>query len=152
MREGVLEIHTFRQNSVGAIVQAHFKGVGDWSSGVDIDDVIVEFLEVASEAVTSGTTYPLLHAPTGALRLTTQACRTVRRSPLSRPPAHLRHAPARQGRTPQVRPRASRTRQYSHITLDTYWHVISGMGDATTRAMEDALEGDQEGVQGAGDA
>jgi hypothetical protein len=26
------------------------------------------------------------------------------------------------------------------------------MGDATTRAMEDALEGDQEGVQGAGDA
>ncbi len=48
VREGVLEIHTFRQNSVEAIVQAHFKGEGDWSSGVDIADMIVEFLEVAS--------------------------------------------------------------------------------------------------------
>jgi integrase len=28
------------------------------------------------------------------------------------------------------------------ITLDTYSHLIPGMGDATARAMEDALEGD----------
>ncbi len=27
------------------------------------------------------------------------------------------------------------------ITLDTYSHVIPGMGDATARAMEDALRG-----------
>jgi integrase len=38
------------------------------------------------------------------------------------------------------------------ITLDTYSHVIPGMGDATARAMEDALEGNQPGVQDAGDA
>ena len=38
------------------------------------------------------------------------------------------------------------------ITLDTYSHVIPGMGDATARAMEDALEGDQPGVQDAEDA
>jgi hypothetical protein len=65
VHEGVLEIHTFRQTSVEAIVQAYIKGEGDWSSCVDIADVIVEFLEVASEAVASGTTYPLLDAPTG---------------------------------------------------------------------------------------
>jgi len=38
------------------------------------------------------------------------------------------------------------------ITLDTYSHVILGMGDATARAMEDALAGDQPEVQDAGDA
>jgi integrase len=38
------------------------------------------------------------------------------------------------------------------ITLDTYSHVIPGMGDATARAMEDALEGDQLEVQDAEDA
>jgi integrase len=38
------------------------------------------------------------------------------------------------------------------ITLETYSHVIPGMGDATARAMEDALEGDQPEVQDAEDA
>src|SRR5215217_750139 len=38
------------------------------------------------------------------------------------------------------------------ITLDTYSHVIPGMGDATARAMEDALEGDQPEVQDAEDS
>ena len=38
------------------------------------------------------------------------------------------------------------------ITLETYSHVIPGMGDATARAMEDALEGDQPDVQDAEDA
>ena len=38
------------------------------------------------------------------------------------------------------------------ITLDTYSHVIPGMGDATARAMEDALEEDQSEVEDAGDA
>jgi integrase len=38
------------------------------------------------------------------------------------------------------------------ITLDTYSHVIPGMGDATACAMEDALEGDQPEVQDAEDA
>jgi integrase len=37
------------------------------------------------------------------------------------------------------------------ITLDTYSHVTPGMGDATARAMEDALAADQPGVQGAED-
>ena len=64
VHEGVLESHTFRQTSFEAIVQAHIKGEGDWSSSVDIADVIAEFLEVASEAVASGTTYPLFDAPT----------------------------------------------------------------------------------------
>jgi hypothetical protein len=64
VHEGILEVHTFRQTSIEAIMQAHIKGEGNWASGVDIADVIVEFLEVASEAVASGTTYPLLDAPT----------------------------------------------------------------------------------------
>jgi integrase len=38
------------------------------------------------------------------------------------------------------------------ITLDTYSHVILGMGDPTARAMEDAPEGEQPGVQDAEDA
>jgi hypothetical protein len=64
VHEGILEVHTFRQTSIEAIMQAHIKGEGNWASGVDIADVIVEFLEEASEAVASGTTYPLLDAPT----------------------------------------------------------------------------------------
>jgi integrase len=35
------------------------------------------------------------------------------------------------------------------ITLDTYSHVIPGMGNATARAMEEALEGDQPRAQDA---
>jgi len=38
------------------------------------------------------------------------------------------------------------------ITLDTYSHVIPGMGDATARAMEDALEADPTEEQDAEDA
>ena len=38
------------------------------------------------------------------------------------------------------------------FTLDTYSHVMPGMGDANARAMEDALEGDQPEVQDAEDA
>jgi hypothetical protein len=38
------------------------------------------------------------------------------------------------------------------ITLDTYSHVIPGMGDTTARAMEDALEGDQQEVHDTQDA
>lgn len=64
VREGVLEVHTFGQTSVAALVEAHLKGNGNWLSGVDIADVLVEFLEQASEAVQARTTYPLLDAPT----------------------------------------------------------------------------------------
>ena len=64
VREGVLEIHTFGQTSVEAIVEARLTGNGHWLSGVDIADVLVEFIEQASEAMISGTTYPLLDAPT----------------------------------------------------------------------------------------
>ncbi len=38
------------------------------------------------------------------------------------------------------------------ITLDTYSHLIPGMGDATARAMEDALEADPTEEQDAEDA
>jgi integrase len=38
------------------------------------------------------------------------------------------------------------------ITLDTHSHVIPGMGDATARAMEDALEADPLEEQDAEDA
>ena len=63
-RGGVLEVHTFGQTSVESLVEAHLKGDGDWLSGVDIADVLFEFLEQASEAVQAGNTYPLLDAPT----------------------------------------------------------------------------------------
>ena len=64
VRAGVLEVHTFGQTSVEALMEAHFRGNGDWLSGVDIADVLVEYLELASEAMLAGTTYPLLDAPT----------------------------------------------------------------------------------------
>lgn len=64
VREGVLEVHTFGQTSVEAIVEAHLTGGGNWLSGVNIADVLIEFLEQTSEAIISGTTYPLLDAPT----------------------------------------------------------------------------------------
>jgi hypothetical protein len=64
VREGVLEVHTFGQTSVESLVEAHLKGDGDWLNGVDIADVLFEFLEQASEAVQAGNTYPLLDAPT----------------------------------------------------------------------------------------
>ena len=40
----------------------------------------------------------------------------------------------------------------SGVTLDTFCLEMPGMGDATARAMEDALEGDQPEVQDAEDA
>ena len=38
------------------------------------------------------------------------------------------------------------------LTLDSYSHVVPGMGDATARAMEDALEADPTEAQDAEDA
>ncbi len=64
VREGVLDVHTFGQTSAGALVEAHLRGGGDWLSGVDVADVLIEFMELASSAVQDGTTYPLLDAPT----------------------------------------------------------------------------------------
>jgi hypothetical protein len=64
VREGLLEVHTFRQTSVEALIEAQLRGNGDWLRGVDIADVLVEYLDLASEAVMDGTTYPLLDAPT----------------------------------------------------------------------------------------
>ena len=64
VREGVHDVHTFGQTSVDALVEAHLRGGGDWLSGVDVADVLIEFMELASSAVQDGTTYPLLDAPT----------------------------------------------------------------------------------------
>jgi len=64
VREGVLEVHTFGQTSVEALLEGHFRGGGDWSRGADIADVLAEFLELAEGAVRDGKTYPLLDVPT----------------------------------------------------------------------------------------
>ncbi len=64
VREGVLEVHAFRQTSVEALVESHLRGGVDWLSGVDKADVLIEFMEQASAAVRDGTTYPLFDAPT----------------------------------------------------------------------------------------
>lgn len=64
VHEGVLDVHTFRQVSVDGLIEAHLRGEGDFLSGVDVADVLIEFMEQASAAVRDGTTYPLLDAPT----------------------------------------------------------------------------------------
>ena len=72
--------------------------------------------------------------------LVAAAARARRAAPdhLPRPPPHLRFAPVLEERPPQVPPGAPGTRLVT-ITLDTYSHMLPGMGGETTDAMGEAL-------------
>jgi hypothetical protein len=65
VRSGVLEVHPFRQTSAEAIVEAAIRGRGNLLYGVDLADVLEEFLDQAMGAVEDDSTYPLFDDLTG---------------------------------------------------------------------------------------
>lgn len=65
VRSGALEVHPFRQTSAEAVVEATIQGGGDLIGGLDLADLLEEFLEQATSAVEDGSTYPLFDDLTG---------------------------------------------------------------------------------------
>lgn len=65
VRSGALEIHPFRQTTAEALVVATVRGGGGLVGGVDLADLIEEFVEQAMGAVGDASTYPLFDDLTG---------------------------------------------------------------------------------------
>jgi hypothetical protein len=65
VRSGVLEVHPFRQTSAEAVVEATIRRGGDLLNGVDLADLLEEFLDQAMGAVQDASTYPLFDDLTG---------------------------------------------------------------------------------------
>lgn len=65
VRSGVLEVHPFRQTSAEALVGAAVRGEGDLLGGLDVTDLIGEFLDLAMGALDDASTYPLFDDLTG---------------------------------------------------------------------------------------
>jgi hypothetical protein len=65
VNSGVLEIHSFRRTSAEAIVEAMIRGRGNLLYGIDMADVLDEFLGLVTGAVEDGSTYPLFDDLTG---------------------------------------------------------------------------------------
>ncbi len=65
VRSGALEVHPFRQTSAEALVEATIRGGGGLLGGVDLADLIEEFLDQAMGAVEDASTYPLFDDLTG---------------------------------------------------------------------------------------
>lgn len=62
---GVLHVHAFRQVSIEALIEATVRGNGDLLRGIDIADVIREYIEQTSAMIGSGNTYPVFDDLTG---------------------------------------------------------------------------------------
>lgn len=65
VRSNLLEVHPFRQTSAAAIVEATIRGGGNLLRGVDLADLLGEFLDHAMDAVEDPSTYPLFDDLTG---------------------------------------------------------------------------------------
>ncbi len=65
VRLNALEVYPFRQMSAESIVEATIRGKGDFLHGVDLVDLLEEFLEQAMGAVEDTSTYPLFDDLTG---------------------------------------------------------------------------------------
>jgi hypothetical protein len=65
VRSGVLDVHPFRETSAEAIIAAMIRGEGNMLYGVDLVDLIKEFLNQAMAAVEDDSTYPLFDDLTG---------------------------------------------------------------------------------------
>ena len=65
VRSGVLEVHPFRQTSAEAIIGVTIRGQGNLLDGVDLVDLIEDFLDQAMGAVEDASTYPLFDDLTG---------------------------------------------------------------------------------------
>jgi hypothetical protein len=62
---GVLEIHPFRQTSAEAVIEAMIRGRGNLLYGIDLADMLEEYIEQASGALENSATYPLFDDLTG---------------------------------------------------------------------------------------
>lgn len=65
VRSGALEIHPFRQTSAEALVGAMIHGDGSLVSGLDLGDLIGEFVDQAMGTLDDASTYPLFDDLTG---------------------------------------------------------------------------------------
>jgi len=65
VRSNVLEVHPFRQTTAEAIIEAMLRGQGDLLYGVDLADLLEEFLDQAMGAIGDASTYPLFDDLTG---------------------------------------------------------------------------------------
>ena len=65
VRSNRLEIHPFRQTSAEAIVEATLRGGGNIAHGFDLVDLLEEYLDLATEAIEDGLTYPVFDDLTG---------------------------------------------------------------------------------------
>jgi hypothetical protein len=66
VKSGRLEVHPFRKTSAEAIVEAMLKGGGNLLYGIDLVDVLEEYIDQVSGAVADGSTYPVFDDLTGS--------------------------------------------------------------------------------------
>jgi hypothetical protein len=65
VNSGILEVHPFRQTSAQALIEATIRGGGNPLYGLDLADLLEEFLDQVKRAVEDGFTYPMFDDLTG---------------------------------------------------------------------------------------
>jgi hypothetical protein len=65
VKSGRLEVHPFRETSAESIVEAMLRGGGNLLYGIDLVDVLEEYIDQVSGAVADGSTYPVFDDLTG---------------------------------------------------------------------------------------
>jgi hypothetical protein len=65
VNSGVLEVHPFRQTSAHALIEATIRRRGNLLYGLDLADLLEEFLDQVKSAVEDGFTYPMFDDLTG---------------------------------------------------------------------------------------
>ncbi len=65
VKSGRLEVHPFRQSSPEAIVEAMLRGKGNLLEGINLVDIIEEYIDQVSGALEDGSTYPVFDDLTG---------------------------------------------------------------------------------------
>lgn len=65
VRSGALEVYPFRRTSAEALIEAIIRGGGNPIGGLDLVDLLEEFLEQVTGTVEDGSTYPLFDDLTG---------------------------------------------------------------------------------------
>jgi hypothetical protein len=65
VNSGVLEVHPFRQTSAQSLIEATIRGGGNLLYGLDLTDLLKEFLDQVKSAVEDGFTYPMFDDLTG---------------------------------------------------------------------------------------
>ena len=65
VNSGALEVHPFRQTSAQSLIEATIRGGGNPLYGLDLADLLKEFLDQVKSAVEDGFTYPMFDDLTG---------------------------------------------------------------------------------------